>query len=191
MPRTGSAPQGAGHPTCRLRIALSEVDPTIWRRLIVPADVRLSKLADVLLVAMGWSNSHMHQFRIGDALYGMHLEDWDKDELDEKRVSVVEALGDEDAFWFDYDLGDGWEHPVEVEARSSLDLGLKFAVCIGGERACPPDDVGGPGGYESFLEAIADPNHAEHEEFLEWVGGTFDPDAFDLVGVNAALQRLR
>ncbi len=78
-----------------------------------------------------------------------------------------------------------------MEARSALDLGLTFAVCTGGERTCPPDDVGGPGGYESFLEAIADPQHAEHQEFLEWVGGAFDRDAFDLAGVNAALQRLR
>jgi hypothetical protein len=159
--------------------------------LIVSGTIRLSKLAYILLVTMGWNNSHLHQFRIGDELFGMHVEDWPDEEIDEKRVSVVQALGTADAFSFDYDFGDGWEHKVEVEGTSWLSHSLRFAVCTAGDNACPPDDVGGGGGYVGFLEAISDPKHHEHERYLTWIGGSFDPSRFELAEINASLQRLR
>ena len=68
---------------------------------------------------------------------------------------------------------------------------MKFAVCVDGENACPPDDVGGVGGYADFLAAMADPDHEEHDDLLRWVGFVFDPTAFDLGSVNAELQRIR
>ena len=151
----------------------------------------MSKLSEMLLAAMGWSNSHLHQFRVGDVLYGMHVDDWPEEEIDEKRFSVVQALGDHERFTYDYDFGDGWTHTVVVEGISRSDIGLKFAVVLDGENACPPDDVGGPGGYAEFLEAIADPDHLEHDSYLEWSGGSFDPAAFDLAGANALCQRVR
>jgi hypothetical protein len=103
-----SGVQGAGHPAFRVRIELSDVQPTIWRQIVVSGTIRLAKLADILLVVMGWNNSHLHQFRIGDALLGMHVEDWPEEEIDEKSLSVVQAIGEESRFWFDYDFGDGW-----------------------------------------------------------------------------------
>lgn len=170
---------------------LSGVEPAIWRRVLVPGSARLNTLSEVLLAAMGWSNSHVHAFRVGEKDYGMHVDDWTEDEIDEKEVTVLQALGDAQSFSFDYDFGDGWVHEVAIEEITWPDEGLTFAVCVDGENACPPEDVGGVAGYAGFLEAIADPEHEEHEEYLEWVGGAFDPAAFDVGAANAACQRIR
>jgi hypothetical protein len=192
---TPNRPQPPTNSALRLRIQLKEVDPVVWRRLLVPGTVRLAKLGQMLLAAMGWNNSHLHAFRVGDTSYGMELDDdFDDDEIDEideQSVTVLQALRELQPFTFDYDFGDGWEHEVVIEELIHSDTGLKFAVCLDGEQACPPDDVGGPGGYVAFLEAIADPDHEEHADFLEWIGGSFDPAEFDVAKANALLQRLR
>jgi hypothetical protein len=184
-------PHPHGQSVFRLRIQLQGVDPIVWRRVLVPGSVRLSKLSDMLLATMGWADSHLHSFRIGDKLFGMHFEDWAEDEIDEKSVTVLQSLGDEHRFFYDYDFGDSWEHEVVVEELTWTDIGLKFAVCLDGENACPPEDVGGTHGYSYFLEAIADPGHDEHDSYLDWVGGSFDPMEFDLAGVNALCQKVR
>src|SRR5271155_865849 len=162
--------QPAGQSVFRLRVQLNHLNPVIWRRILVPGAVRLPKFSQMLLASMGWTNSHLHQFRVGQKLYGMHIEDWPDEEIDEAGVTVLQALREERRFTYDYDFGDGWEHEVVIEELTWSYFGLKFAVCIDGQNACPPEDVGGTGGYEEFLEAIADPNHEEHERYLEWVG---------------------
>jgi hypothetical protein len=151
----------------------------------------MAKLSDVLLAAMGWTNSHLHAFRVGEKRYGMNFDEYPDGEIDEKTVTVLQALRDERRFTYDYDFGDGWEHEVVIEELSWSYFGLKFAVCIDGQNACPPEDVGGTGGYVEFLEAISDPTHEEHESYLEWVGGSFDPAEFDLANANALLQKVR
>jgi hypothetical protein len=183
--------QQPDQPTLRLRIQLNDIDPVIWRRLLVPGTVRMAKLANILLAAMGWSNSHLHAFTVGEARYGMHADDYPDEEIDEKRVTVLQALRDEQPFLFEYDFGDSWDHEVVVEEVTRSLVGLKHAVCLGGANACPPDDVGGVGGYADFLAAIGDPTHEKHASAIEWIGGPFDPTAFDLGEVNAALQRVR
>ena len=172
----------------QLRIELRDVVPRVWRRLVVPDGITMADLAEILLLAMGWDNVHLHIFEVGDESYGAADEDAEEDEIDESSVIVSDVLGERDQFDFVYDLGDGWEHDVVIEERSTSPV--EFALCIGGENACPPEDVGGPGGYEEFLETIADPAHAEHDEYLEWVGGSFDPGVFDVDGVNEKLRRL-
>ncbi len=121
----------------------------------------------------------------------MCFDDYPEEEIDEKSVSVLQALRDERRFTYEYDFGDSWEHDVVIEALTRSTVGLKFGVCIDGQNACPPEDVGGAGGYQAFLVAIADPEDDEHDHFLEWVGGSFDATEFDLATVNAALQRIR
>ncbi len=162
----------------------------VWRRLLVPGNVRLSRLHDVFQAAMGWTDSHLHSFRIGDALYGTQFDDYPPEELDEKSVTVVAALREQRRFLYEYDFGDSWEHEVVVEAIAEATLGLKFAVCLDGQNACPPEDCGGVGGYSMMLEALADPSHEEHDDYLTWVGGAFDPTAFELAEANVALQHL-
>jgi hypothetical protein len=151
----------------------------------------MNKFADVLLVAMGWSNSHLHAFTVGGNRYGMNDDDFPEGEIDEKTVTVIDALHDVRQLSFEYDFGDSWEHEILMEEQSWSTFGLKFAVCLDGAHACPPEDVGGPWGYAEFLKAIADTSHEEHAHFLEWAGGTFDPTEFDLAEVNALLQKVR
>lgn len=175
----------------QLRLQLRDVEPVVWRQVLVPGSVRLNKLSEMLLAAMGWTNSHLHAFLVGNKRYGMHFDEWPGGEIDEKTVTVLQALRDERRFVFEYDFGDGWEHDVVIEQLTWSYFGLKFAVCVDGQNACPPEDVGGTSGYADFLEAIADPDHEEHEAYLEWVGGAFDPAEFDLGMANALCQRLR
>ena len=174
----------------QLRIELDDVEPTVWRRLLIPGDSYLSEAAEALLIAMGWQNSHLHQFEVGDSVYGMHADDYPEEEIDESSVATIDALRSERRFTFVYDFGDNWEHEVTVEDISWTDPGIYCAVCLGGENACPPEDCGGSGGYRNFLEAIADTGHKDHGLLLDWVGGAFDPAAFSVAGVNAELQAI-
>lgn len=141
--------------------------------------------------AMGWTNSHLHSFTIGDQLYGMNFDDYPEDEIDEKKVTVLRAIGGHRRFSYEYDFGDSWGHEVVVEEAIRSPRGLKYAVCIDGQNACPPEDCGRVGGYSELLEVLADPSHEDHDHFTQWVGGSFDPTLFDLVSTNAALQQLR
>ena len=140
---------------------------------------------------MGWTNAHLHSFTVGDIDYGTPDEDSSEDEVDEASVTVLEALGGQGRVQYIYDFGDDWRHEILIEEEGPIRDGLTFAVCVDGENACPPEDCGGPPGYEDLREALADPSHDEHEEFLGWVGGSFDPSAFDIVTVNADLRSLR
>ncbi len=140
---------------------------------------------------MGWTDSHLHSFLIDDVLYGMHFEDWPEGDVDEKEVNLLHAVGSSGHFRYEYDFGDSWTHDVLVEELSHHRLGLKFPICLGGENACPPEDVGGVSGYERFKAAMADPTDQEHEYYFTWFGRTFDAKVFDLVLANAEMQRVR
>ena len=94
-------------------------------------------------------------------------------------------------FDYEYDFGDQWMHQLIVEERFPPEQGVKYPICVAGQRACPPEDCGGPWGYSDFVEAISNPDHRGHEEMLEWVGGEFDPERFDLESVNKKLRRMR
>jgi hypothetical protein len=174
-----------------LRITLDDVVPTVWRRLLVPGGVRLAKLHDVFQVAMGWTDSHLHSFTISDDRYGPHFDDHPEEEINERQVTVIRAIGEHRRFSYEYDFGDSWDHTVEVENEERVPLGLKHAVCLDGENACPPEDCGGAGGYAELLAVLADPGHDDHAWLTQWVGGPFDPTFFDPIAVNAALQQLR
>jgi len=183
--------QPPGQNVFQLRAQLKRVDPVVWRRLLVPGSVRLDKLHLMLQAAMGWTNSHLHCFRFGDLTYGTQFDDNPLDELDETEVSVLRVLNDQRRFVYEYDFGDSWEHDVVVEDRSNLRLGLKFAVCLDGQNACPPEDCGGVPGYRAMLQSLDDPADEERESYLAWLGSPFDPAHFNLAEANAALQRVR
>jgi hypothetical protein len=172
----------------QLRIALRDVEPEVWRRALVPGDVPLSDLHDIIQVLMGWTDSHLHSFEIGDARYGPQYDDHPDDELDEKSVTVAGALKGHDRFAYEYDFGDSWDHDVVVERTITAAPGLVFGVCLDGRQACPPEDCGGSGGYADLLGILADTTHEEHASVLEWLGGGFDPAAFDVAQANVDLQ---
>jgi hypothetical protein len=174
----------------RLNIALVGIRPPVFRSVVVPAAIKLSKLHMVIQAAMGWTNSHLHEFEIGDDRYGVPDPYLDEQPKAESRVQLSKALKLADAFTYIYDFGDDWEHRIVIEAYESLDAsGLPF--CIGGAGACPPEDVGGVWGFARFLDEISNPEHPEHAATLEWYGGAFDPAAFDLATVNRRLQKIK
>lgn len=175
----------------RLRIALHDVVPTVWRRLLVPGSVRLNKLHRVFQAAMGWEDCHLHAFEIGESRYGMQFDEYPPDELDEKAVTVLAAIADTTRFAYEYDFGDSWTHEVRVERHWRMLIGLKSAVCVDGANRCPPEDCGGAGGYELLQQVLGDPNHEQYEELLEWIGGPLDAAEFDLALTNARLQAVR
>lgn len=190
MPR--ATPKKAAARIFQLKIALEEVEPSIWRRLLVPSDITLAKLHFVLQKAMGWTNSHLHQFVIFDR----HIGDLRQDEgelgfEDERKVKLDHLVGVNQSVVYEYDFGDGWTHDVKVEQALEVDNHFRYPACTAGARACPPEDVGGPPGYETLIAALSDSKHEEHDGMVEWVGGVFDPEGFDVNAVNRALRSLR
>ena len=172
----------------QMKITLKGIRPPIWRRFQVRGDVRLSRLHEIIQVVMGWTDSHLHQFLI-DGTYYRQPEDLEElggeDENKTVLSDVVKKAGKR--FLYEYDFGDGWEHELLVEKIIPVEAGFRKPICLGGRRHRPPEDCGGVYGYHDFLEAIRDPRHKEHVEMLEWVGGAFDSEAFDLALVNRAL----
>jgi hypothetical protein len=180
-------------PVFQIKVTLEGNKPPIWRRLLVHSDITLSDLHHIIQAAFGWWDYHLHQFIVGGTYYGEpHPDYFDYVDMhDEQDVTLGEFAASEGfKFRYEYDFGDSWLHQVLVEKVLPAELGQDYPVCIEGRRARPPEDVGGIGGYYHFLEAIQDPDHEEHEEYLEWVGGEFDPEAFDFEEVNQALAAL-
>lgn len=176
----------------QLKITLRDSHPPIWRRVLVPGNFSLYKLHQVIQLAMGWQNSHLHQFIVDGKYYGIpSSEDWEP-VIDERRFTLEQiAPSLKCKFVYEYDFGDSWEHEVVVEKIITPEPSEKYPQCIKGKRACPPEDVGGVWGYETFLEALQDAGHEEYDSYLEWVGGEFDPEAFDLAAINRALWRMK
>jgi len=184
----------SGKTAIQLRISLKDHTPTIWRRLVVPGEIKLSKLHSIFQAAMGWENYHLHQFQIGEQVYGVPDDEFgfeEFDDIDEDTVLLSEVAAAPMRFSYQYDFGDNWQHEVVIETIEAVPLVLKFATCIDGQRACPPEDCGGTGGFEEFIEAVTDPTHEEHVDYVAWVGRPFDPEAFSVAATNAALQRVR
>jgi Plasmid pRiA4b ORF-3-like protein len=121
----------------------------------------------------------------------MHFEDWPDEELHEVEFKLADVARRGDRFRYDYDFGDSWQHEVLVERADTIRSVLKFAVCLDGANACPPEGCGGTGGYADLLAVLANPADNEHEHYRQWAGEDFNPEVFDLAATNAALQRLR
>ena len=178
----------------QFKITLLESSPPIWRRIQVK-QCTLDKLHQHIQLAMGWTNSHLHQFKIDGERYGdpelidAGFEDFECVDSTVTKISkVVPQEGRRFQFTYEYDFGDGWEHEVLFEGCLRAEKGGRYPVCVEGERSCPPEDVGGVGGYAEFLAAIADPDDEQHDDFVEW-GGDFDPETFDAEKVTKKMRR--
>jgi hypothetical protein len=179
----------------QFKVTLLDARPPIWRRIQVK-DCTLDKLHEHIQTAMGWTNSHLHHFRVGEQLYGDPLlmaenfEDMEyKDSTITKVSDILPKNGKRFRFEYEYDFGDGWQHEVLFEGCVQAEAGKKYPLCVEGARACPPEDVGGTWGYADFLDAIQHPNNERHEELLEWVGGSFDPEAFDAATATRRMKK--
>jgi hypothetical protein len=160
----------------RLKVTIKGIRPPIWRRIEISSAETLATLHRTIQIAFGWMDSHLHEFTIAGSRYGdPGMIDGSIDECD---VTIGDVAESGDTFSYTYDFGDDWEHSIKVEkVTESVGAAVK-PKCIGGKRACPPEDCGGPWGYGELLDILADPNHAEYEERLEWLGESFDPEAF-------------
>jgi hypothetical protein len=179
----------------QLKIKLPGSTPSIWRRVLVPATITMSKLHRVFQVVMGWRDCHLHRFLIDGIYYSTPIPDTDWEdvgETDYRRLRLSQLVpASRLIFRYEYDFGDGWNHEILVEKILDEEPGKSYPVCLEGKRACPPEDVGGLGGYGHFLNVMRNPDHREHESLSDWYGGPFDPEAFDLVSVNKALSRIK
>ena len=184
---TGELSVRAGQPMVQLRVVLRDIEPVIWRRLLVPASLTLRELHAVIQTGLGWQDYHLHLFDVAGALYG-DVEEVDADSVGDEEVFTVGAAADRvREFGYEYDFGDSWNHVIEIE-QTLAGVGADTPHLIDGARACPPEDCGGPWGYQHLLEVLADPSDPEHTDLKDWVGGEFDAETFDLAGTNELLE---
>jgi hypothetical protein len=193
-PTAGKASNSLYH----LKVVLIGTEPPVWRRLQVPGNASLGWLHAVLQVAMGWTNSHLHQFKAGGEFYSdprHHFAEYEGDPeiLDESKFTLQQlAPRAKDSFGYEYDFGDSWEHALTVERILPPNAkAAKVALCVDGARACPPEDCGGICGYGNLLEILKNRMHPEHKDMKDWVGGSFDAEAFDLAKTNLWLRKLK
>jgi hypothetical protein len=187
--------------TLQLRIALLGIRPPIWRRVLVPSDGSGEYLHQVIQVAMGWQDSHMHHFILGkrpDLILVEHPDVLDDpmfpareepNTLDSTQITIDELLRKGGGrVLYEYDFGDGWMHAVKLEKELPTDSTMAVPQCLDGKRACPPEDCGGTGGYDEIVRLVKDPKFKpegrSREELLEWLGGEYDPELFEVDEVN-------
>ena len=176
----------------RLKVTLDDVKPAVQRRLEVPLTIRLDRLHLVLQAALGWTDSHLYEIKAGGVGWGMPDPDFGDGPLEARKArlgSVLEDVGTKTIKYL-YDFGDGWEHTIKVERVTEAVPGVAYPVLLDAKGRCPPEDVGGPWGYDEFLEALADPDHEDHADTKVWAGRNYDPKVVDVGGLAAAVAAL-
>src|SRR5258708_67291 len=173
----------------QFKVVLRGISPAIWRQFQVWEDATLAQLDRILQMVMGWENYHLYEFRIGGRIYGDPDLDDEREIIDAKKTRIRNVLAGVGAeFEYEYDFGDDWQHDLLLEAVMQSGPDTMCPRCLSGERSCPPEDVGGSGGYADYLEALASPHHEEHQNMMEW-RRPFNPEAFSVDGVNRELEK--
>lgn len=185
----------------QFKVTLLDIRPTIWRQIQVPSTYSFWDLHVAIQDAMGWLDYHLHEFQIPDPetsqLVRVGIPDDDALEGDDRvlpgwDIPISDYFSPENrSARYTYDFGDDWNHTVKLENVVPGLPGIRYPMCSGGARRCPPEDVGGPPGYREFLRAIRNPKHEEHDSYLEWVGGAYDPESFEPTRVRFANPRRR
>jgi hypothetical protein len=179
----------------QFKITLQDIKPTIWRRIQISDLCTFWSLHVAIQDAMGWKDYHLHEFTIMDSEYpedkiemkiGIPFEDDFEEYMPHAgwNIKVSKYLAHNKSFQYLYDFGDNWRHLVEFEGVLNKSPKARYPICIGGEMACPPEDVGGIYGYKEFLKAIKNKKHPEHQSYLDWIEGAFDPNKFDVKKVK-------
>jgi hypothetical protein len=206
-PPSRRRPRRADVVTYRVRIDLKGTRPPLWRRLELASDLFLDQIHEIIQVAFGWTDSHLHQFGSGPAHYGPETEHYlcpfqvedGETGVTEEDVRLDEVLVDAgDRLFYDYDFGDGWEHVIKLEAVLPRHDSGPRAVCVAGRRDGPPEDCGGIYAYELISAAadLANPDHADAvAEFDRFYGGSAEPEdvrttPFDIPEINETLAGL-
>ncbi len=172
-----------------IKIVLQGSKPPIWRRVIIPGDISLDKLHEIIQITMGWTDTHLHQFICNHDYYGLPDDDYMTEMKDETGVKISNFLKREkDKMLYEYDFGDDWLHEIILEKVKPF-AGKTEICCLKGEGACPPEDCGGIHGYCHMLEGISNKNNPEYEDILEFLGEEFDPNYFELAETNEILNK--
>jgi hypothetical protein len=172
-----------------LKITLQDITPPIWRRVLVPSEITLDVLHEVIQTAMGWEDDHLHAFHAGRRSFGPAQAELDM--ADESRQTLAKlAPGPKSKLEYEYDFGDSWEHTLLVEKILPIETEGTYPICTDGARACPPEDCGGSMGYRNMLDIVQNPRHPDYRDIKEWLGRSFDPEKFDKNAVNKRLARL-
>lgn len=192
MPTRKAGSDGAIY---QLKVTLRDSRPPIWRRLQVSGATSLEKLHWIIQAAFGWTDSHLHQFIIDRQTYSLPEFELDEfgDEIKNERRAKLGQLGlvPKSKFVYEYDFGDDWDHEIVVEKVLEKEAGVSYPRCTGGKRAGPPEDCGGMWGYVRLQEVIKDPKNDEHQSMMEWLGGDFDPEYFNLEETNEQLKEIK
>jgi hypothetical protein len=174
-----------------LKLTLVDIRPAIWRRVLVPSQMSLRQLHEIIQTLAGWDDAHLHEFVIADKRYG---EPAPREVIPVYNETLVRLhalpLAAGTTFTYVYDFGDHWQIEVKVERVTPPDSRTTYPLVLDGARAFPPEDCGGVPGYQDLLAALADPSHPEREEYLDWLGRDFDPEEFDLLAANRGLRPL-
>jgi Plasmid pRiA4b ORF-3-like protein len=170
-----------------VKVTLQYIRPPIWRRLLLPDTTNLGNLSEIIQAAMGWHGGHLHAFEIGGEQFGdPSMTDFVRNE---RKTTIRSLLRDDvSRFGYTYDFGDSWEHDILIEKKGPPPDAPRSPACVAGKRNCPPEDCGGPPGYDALLEALAAPESPESRELLEWVDGDYDPEEFSLDAANPRVR---
>lgn len=172
----------------QLKIWLDDIEPQIWRRILVSGETSLHELHRTIQMMFEWYDYHLYEFTIRGERYqepDLEAEDEPKDSTTARLRDLGLEIGDE--FTYVYDFGDHWIHRIAVERAPARVNSDWLPAVMGGERRGPPEDCSGPHGFRRFLEAIRDPDDPEHDEYRAWAGSDYDPDAFDLRTIRHAV----
>lgn len=174
----------------RLRVEIEEVAPAVVRWLEVPIEIRLDQLNVVLQVAIGWQNCHPFEFRHGDTVYGLVSREASENPLPAEKATLADLAKLGSTFDYDYVFGDDWQHTLLIEAVASAEPGISYPRLIAAQGRCPPADIGGPEGYETYLHALANPEHLLHQGMVDWDEPDFDPNKPDVAAIERNLEKL-
>lgn len=184
----------------QIKIMIKDVEPAIWRRLRIPGNITFQQLHQIIQAAFGWLDYHLYKFEFNKTVVTIHDDDYapgelygeDFTELDSKATTINELFDTNDICIYEYDFGDSWEHEIIIEKRLKDTKKNSVPECLGGAGQRPPEDVGGTGGYENFLDIISDKKNPERDEMLSWAekdtgGRIYDPKYFSINEVSRSL----
>jgi len=174
-----------------VKITLAKSDPAIWRRVLVPSSVTFFDLHHIIQISMGWTNSHLFEFKVGN--YKIGYADDDHEDVAHANEVTLDLLLMTKGIQFNYiyDFGDSWLHTIKVEEITTREEGKVYPFCLDGALACPPEDCGGIYGYYHNLEILKNPKHPEYKDLKRWLGRGYDPERIDLDKVNRELPKFK
>ncbi len=179
-------------PILQFRLSVMEIKPEIWRLARVSSSITLAQLHTILQVLMGWQDHHLYAFVIDEKRYApRHEDDGDlgKGNVIETKLSSLFKKTPK-VITYEYDFGDRWEVQISVESTQDRIEQNQSAECLEGCRHGPVEDSGGSRGYMEKIKIFRNPQHKGYQRIREWIGPSFDPEAFDLVETNELLRKI-